>query len=296
MNRKQTLADLALLALAAAWGGTFVMVKDAIALVPVFTFLVLRFSIAAIALLGMARSHLRTLDRRALGLSTLAGLLFAAGYGFQTIGLKTSGPGRVGFITGLAVVFVPIGAALIWRHRPHRSAIVGVASAVLGLALLTGGLSGEPIASGDVWVLLGTFGFAGQILVVAVLPRQIDPRALSAVQVISTSIGCGVMTLLIEPFVWPTQLSVWGAIAFTGVIVSGVGVAVQTWAQTFTSATHTALILATEPVFAAIFGFLLIDERLEPAQSIGCGLILIGMLISEFGPIRSRPQPPALPL
>jgi drug/metabolite transporter (DMT)-like permease len=296
MNRKQTIADLSLLALALAWGGTFVMVKDAVALIPVFTFLTLRFSVASITLAAAAGPHLRRLDRRALGLSILAGLLFAAGYGFQTIGLTTSGPGRVGFITGLAVVFVPIGAAVIWQRRPNRSAISGVICALAGLALLTGGLSGDPITAGDVWVLLGTIGFAGQILVVAVLPRRIDPRALAAVQLISTTIGSGLMLLLIEPPVWPTQLPVWGAVLFTGVVVSGLGVLVQTWAQTFTSATHTALILASEPVFAALFGFILIGERLAPAQTIGCGLILIGMLISELGPVWRRRQHPTLPL
>lgn len=284
MTRRQTQADLALLILAAAWGGTFVMVKDAVAVMPVFTFLSLRFFGATITLLLISQPRrILQLDRRAVLLSTLAGALFAAGYGFQTIGLQTTGPGQVGFITGLSVVLVPIGAAIIWRVRPNRSAIIGVACAVIGLALLTGVFNGQPIAPGAVWVMLGTLGFAGQILVVGALPRQIDPRVLATLQVFSTAVGCGIISILIEKPIVPASPTVWGAILFTGIFVSAFGVITQTWAQSFTSPTHTALILATEPVFAAIAGFILLSERLSADQMIGCGLILIGMLISELG-------------
>jgi len=288
MTRRQTLADLALLALAAGWGSTFVMVKDAVALIPVFTFLSLRFGVASIALIGTAGPRVRQLNRRAVILSAVAGLLFAAGYGFQTIGLRTTGPGRVGFLAGLAVVIVPIGAAIIWRHRPNRSSIIGIASAVIGLALLTSGLNGEPILSGDLWVLLGTLGFAGQVLVISRLPRSVDPRGMAAVQVVSTLIGCGLMALIIERPIFPSDLRVWAAVLFTGLVVSGLGVLVQTWAQAFTPATHAALIFATEPVFAAVVGFLVIGERLTLDQLVGGGLILFGMLVSELGPLWRR--------
>ena len=296
MTRRQSIADLALLALAAAWGGTFVMVKDATALIPVFTFLTLRFGVAAMTLIGVAKPRLRTLNRQALMLSIGAGLLFAAGYGFQTIGLQTTGPGRVGFITGMAVVIVPIGSALVWQRRPDRSSILGVATAAIGLALLTGGLNGRPLAMGYLWGLLGAIGFAGKIWVGGALPRRTDPRAMAAVQVISTTLGCGVMTALFERPTWPGELSVWGAVLFTGVVVSALGSVVQTWAQAFTSATHTALIFASEPVFAALFGLVLVGERLALDQVIGCGLILGGMLLSELEPAWRRRRESALPL
>jgi drug/metabolite transporter (DMT)-like permease len=286
MTRRQVLADLALLALAAAWGGTFVMVKNAVVHMPVFTFLALRFLIATITLVLMSNPRrLFHLNRRTVLLNFLAGALFAAGYGFQTIGLQTTGPGQVGFITGLSVVIVPIGSAMIWRIQPNRSAIMGVACAVIGLALLTGAINGQPIAPGAFWVMLGTLGFASQILVVSVLPRQIDPRSMATLQVFSTAVGCGLIAVLTEKPIVPVDFNVWGAILFTGIVVSAIGVVVQTWAQAITSATHTALIFASEPVFAATAGFILIGERLGLDQTIGCGLILLGMLISELGPV-----------
>lgn len=296
MNRQRVWADLALLSLAAGWGGTFVMVKEATSAVAVFTFLTLRFGVAAIALVVATRSALRQIDRRTAAISVIAGLSFAAGYGFQTIGLQTIGPGRAGFVTGLAVVIVPIGAAVIWRRRPDRSIYPGIASAVLGLALLTGGLNGEPPTAGDAWVLLGTLGFAGQILAISTLPRHTDPQTSATLQVITTTIVCGTIAAAIEPLTLSAEPRVWGAVLFTGLIVTALGVTAQTWAQAFTSPTHTALIFATEPVFAALIGFLAIGEQLSIEQLIGGALILSGMLISELGPVWSARQRRALPL
>ena len=88
----------------------------------------------------------------------------------------------------------------------------------------------------------------------------------------------------------------WGAVLFTGVVVSALGSVVQTWAQAFTSSTHTALIFASEPVFAALFGLVLVGERLALDQVIGCGLILGGMLLSELEPAWRRRRESALPL
>jgi len=79
--------------------------------------------------------------------------------------------------------------------------------------------------------------------------------------------------------------------AFTGLFATAIAFGVQTVAQRFTTATHTALIFAAEPVFAALFSFLLIDEVLGPRQLIGCGLILAGMIAAELGPPRPHPIP-----
>lgn len=299
MQRQRLRADISLLGLAAGWGGTFVMVKEATHLLPVFTFLALRFIVGAIVLIGLSRSTLRRLDRRTIVISIVAGLLFASAYGFQTIGLQTIGPGRAGFITGLAVVLVPIGAAVIWRRRPDVSAFVGIAAAVMGVAFLTGGLSGETPTLGDLWVLLGTIGFAGQLLAVGALPRNNDPRPLAAIQVTTTAIACALIAAITERPVWTLDWRVWGAVLFTGLIVTALGVTAQTWAQAFTSPTHTALIFATEPVFAAVIGFLAIGEQLTFEQLLGGALILMGMLISELGPLwlnRRRTQKRALSL
>ena len=285
MKRQHVWADLALLSLAAGWGGTFVMVKDATHAVAVFTFLTLRFGVAAIALIVATRSMLRQIDRRAAILSVIAGLAFAAGYGFQTIGLQTIGPGRASFVTGLAVVSVPIGAAVIWRRRPDRSIYLGIAAAMIGLALLTGGLSGARPTAGDAWALLGAVGFAGQVLTLSALPRHTDPKTSATLQVITTTIVCGILAATSEPLTLPADPRVWGAVLFTGLIVTALGVTVQTWAQAFASPTHTALIFATEPVFAALTGFLAIGEQLSIEQISGGALILSGMLISELGPI-----------
>ena len=76
------------------------------------------------------------------------------------------------------------------------------------------------------------------------------------------------------------------AAAFTGLFATSLAFGVQTVAQRFTSSTHTALIFAAEPVFAALFSFLLIGEVLGPRQLLGCGLILAGMVVAEMRPAK----------
>jgi drug/metabolite transporter (DMT)-like permease len=78
------------------------------------------------------------------------------------------------------------------------------------------------------------------------------------------------------------------AAAFTGLFATVIAFGVQTVAQRFTSATHTALIFATEPVFAAIFSVLLTGEALGPKELLGCALILAGMLVAEVLPLGRR--------
>ena len=100
-------AVVALIAVTAVWGVTFVQVKDAVALYPLFAFLTLRFAIASLVLAAPAAGRLRSLGRPGW-VAALAGLLLATGYGLQTAGLQRTTVSSAGFITGLYVVFTPL--------------------------------------------------------------------------------------------------------------------------------------------------------------------------------------------
>ena len=168
------------------WGSTFVMVKDAVAAFPVFSFLALRFVFAALALLPFAllrggalrvRGRNRRSSLRAAGASSLArrrlsrrsiaplliGVAFFAGYAFQTTGLHLTTPAKAGFITGLSVVIVPVAAALWLRQVPPRAAWAGVALAIAGLALLSLE-AGLRVSPGDLLVFCCALAFAAHIL------------------------------------------------------------------------------------------------------------------------------------
>ncbi|MGC8779781.1 MAG: DMT family transporter [Anaerolineae bacterium] len=290
---RQRLADAALLVVTAIWGGTFVMVKDAVSSYPVFSFLAIRFAIAAVALLPFvylrrrARGRVgpagRTLRWPAFGAAAAGiGLALFAGYALQTAGLSLTTPAKAGFITGLSVVIVPAVATLSGRSEQGagRAAWLGVGLAAVGLALLSL-QEGFSIAAGDLLVFGCAIGFAAHILLTGRFSPRHDPVLLTFGQVIVVAVCAAAAALFFEvrpPLSGPVLF----AAAFTGILATSLAFGVQTVAQRFTHATHTALIFAAEPVFAALFSFLLIGELLGPRQLLGCGLILAGMLVSEL--------------
>jgi len=283
-------ADLALLGVALIWGATFVMVKEAVAHFPVFGFLTLRFSLGMLSLVPLlCTPHPSTgagvpmLRRAELWAGMLVGLTLMAGYGLQTAGLRHTTAAKTGFITGLSVVFVPLLDAMLWGRRPALAVRVGVVLAALGLALLT--LSAElTVAWGDLLVLGCALAFALHILGLSAFAPRIQPRLLIATQIATVALVSALISRVTE-WPWPSLSSevLWVAL-FTGVLATSLAYGVQTVAQRFTSATHTALIFAMEPVFAALFACVLAGERLALRRWAGCGLILAAMLIVELGP------------
>ncbi len=292
---RQVVADAALLLVTLIWGSTFVMVKDAVAAYPVFGFLGIRFAFAALALLPLLLLRRRTGSRAVLGprmgiaslprcadllAPLLIGVALFAGYGFQTSGLHLTTPAHAGFITGLSVVLVPLAAAVLWRHAPGLGAWFGVGFATVGLALLSW-QPGRPLNGGDLLVFGCSVAFAGHILLTGRFAARVDPLWLTFGQIVTVAALCGVASLLWEarPALTPAVLF---AAVFTGLLATSAAFGVQTLAQRFTTPTHTALIFAAEPVFAALFSFLLIGEALGPRQLAGCALILAGMLAAEL--------------
>ena len=281
MERRQLWADLSLLLITLIWGATFVMVKEAISQIGVFTFLALRFLLAAFVLALIFWPRLRASSPREFLAGVLVGLFLFGGYALQTIGLKYTSVSKTGFITGLSVVVVPLLSTLLLRQKQNLTALVGVLLATTGLGLLT--LRGLSMAQGDLWVLGGAVAFALQIVALGRFAPQMETGILATVQVATVA-------LLSAPLAWamegvPPQMSdqLWFAILFTGIMATSLAFLVQSKAQRFISPTHTALIFATEPVFAAIFGYLLLQERLGSREILGCALILAGMAVGEIG-------------
>ena len=110
-------ALLALVGVTAVWGFTFVQVKDAVAIYPLFAFLAVRFAIASLVLAVPAARRMRSLGRSGTVAGIGLGLLLATGYGLQTAGLERTTVSSAGFITGLYVVFTPLLALLLFRTR-----------------------------------------------------------------------------------------------------------------------------------------------------------------------------------
>ena len=294
LKDRQLRADLALLMVTLIWGATFVMVKGAVAGFPVFAFLAVRFLLASLALLPLVATRVRSASSgkrsratheaswRHLRAGVIVGLLLFAGYALQTIGLRYTTASKAGFITGLSVAIVPVLSALLLRRAPDRLAILGVALATLGLALLSLG-DDLTVNRGDLFVLGCALAFASHIVAVGAFAPRMDALTLAFFQIATVALVSGLTSLAVER-PWPAMPGhVLFAAAFTGVLATSLAFAVQTAAQRFTSPTHTALIFAAEPVFAALFGYLLAGERLGSRGLMGCALILAGMIVAELG-------------
>jgi drug/metabolite transporter (DMT)-like permease len=272
-------ALLALVAVTAVWGVTFVQVKDAVAIYPLFAFLAVRFAIAAAVLAVPAAGRMRELGRRGSVAGAFLGLLLALGYALQTAGLERTTVSSAGFITGLYVVFTPLLGLLLFRTRVGRAVWVGVALAVTGLAMLSGVGAGDPV--GDALVLGGAAAYSLQIALMERYAPRYDAVAFTQAEMLAAFGGFALVALVLGQIEVPRGGTVWGALLVTGIFASALGFLVQTWAQRRTSATRTALAFALEPVWAGLFGFWLAGDRLGAVGWGGCAVIMVGIVVAE---------------
>ncbi len=270
---------LALVLVTAVWGVTFVQVKDAVAIYPLFAFLAIRFVIASATLAVPAAPRLRTLGRPGLAAGLVLGVLLGAAFGLQTAGLERTTVSQTGFITGLYVVLTPLFALVLFRQRIGLAVWGGVAFAVAGLALLAGVPAGS--TEGDLLVLASTAAQALQIVMVERYAQRFDAVALTFVQMAVAATGFLVIALALGDLSVPRSWTVWSALLVTGIFASALAYLIQVWAQRRISATRIALVFALETVFAGLFGYLLADDRLGVLGWTGCGLILIGIVLAE---------------
>src|SRR5262245_27264097 len=255
-------ADGVLVGVTAIWGASFVVVQDALRLADPFTFLVLRFTLAAALLTALDWRGL--LQRRILVAGAAMGTLLFVGFITQTAGLQFTTPSRSGFLTGLSVLLVPFVGLLLFRKWPSPPVLLGVALAVAGLWFLTGGMSGGgggTTAKGDLLTIACAVAFAFYIVLLEPAAPVHPSTPLVAAQLWMVAL----LALVALPFV-PRHLNptpaFWGAVAYTGVLSTALCMFGQTWAQARTSAVRAALIFALEPVFAAVFSVAVGRERL----------------------------------
>jgi drug/metabolite transporter (DMT)-like permease len=272
-------ALVALIFVTAVWGVTFVQVKDAVAIYPLFAFLAVRFAIASATLALPAAKRVRGLGRSGAVGGAFLGLLLAAGYALQTAGLERTTVSSTGFITGMYVVLTPLIALLLYRSRIGLAAWGGVAVATAGLAMLSGIHAGS--VAGDLLVLAAAAVYSLQIVLMERYAPRHDALAFTFVEMAAACVGLLVVALVLGDLSVPHGWTVWGALLVTGIFASALGFLVQTWAQRRTSATRTALAFSLEPVWTALFGYTLAGDRLGALGWGGCAAIMAGIVLAE---------------
>jgi drug/metabolite transporter (DMT)-like permease len=272
-------ALVALILVTAVWGVTFVQVKDAVELYPLFAFLAVRFVIASLTLAVPAAPRVRSLGRKGASRGAFLGLLLAAGYVLQTAGLERTTVSSTGFITGMYVVLTPLIALGLFRSRIGMSAWAGVVLATVGLAMLSGIHADS--ATGDLLVLGGAAVYSLQIVLMERYAPRYDAVAFTFCEMLAAAVGLLVIAVARGDLGVPHGWTVWGALLVTGIFASALGFLVQTWAQRRTSATRTALAFTLEPVWTAFFGYTLAGDRLGVLGWSGCAVIMAGIVLAE---------------
>jgi drug/metabolite transporter (DMT)-like permease len=202
---------------------------------------------------------------------------------FQTLGLEQTSPSDAGFITGLFVVATPVMGAVFLRQHISGLAWAAAGVSAVGLYLLSG-VGGHFTLRGNGLVLLCALSFSAHILATDRATRRFDTGALLAVQLAVAGLVPFVLALASGDLEAPHGGKVWLALVVTAVFASALGFFVQTYAQQHAPPARTALILASEPAFAGLFGYLLAGDRLSAVAWLGAGLIMAAIVAVELLP------------
>lgn len=284
-------ADLALLAITALWGATFITVKSALSYASPMVFLVLRFLLGSTVAAALARGELR--DAKVWRRGSALGVLLFGGYALQTLGLEHTSPSRSAFLTGLTVVFVPFAAQLVaWlpprtaAPRVGASTALSVALAAAGLWWLTGMEASSAVSRGDALTVGCAVMYALHVAATSRFGQHVHPVALVSVQLLVTA-GLAAGSLpFVDLHLEPT-MALWGAVLLTGLLASALAISVQVWAQARTPAVRAAVIYSLEPVFAVAYGVALGEGWPGGQELLGGALVVGAVLVAELG---GRPE------
>ena len=276
-------ADLLLLSVAIAWGVTFLMVQDAISTTPVYSFLFFRFALASLLMFFIAYKYLNFINKKTVIYGVILGVFLFSAFATQTFGLAYTQSSIVAFITGLNVICVPFLAYFIFKEEITKNVLLGSFIAVFGLYLLT--MSGTlTFEKGEFLTLICAFLFALQIIFTGKFSKEVNVFLLVLFQLITVAVLSLIFSLSLEAktFDISYNYAFFKAVIITAVFATVYAFLIQTYMQQFTTATKTAIIFAMEPVSAAIFAYITVNESLSATQVFGAILIVFATIIAEL--------------
>ena len=249
-KRTKLLSDLALLFVAALWGGGFVVVKDALDLISPMYLMSMRFILASIVLYVFLHRKIGKINAIELKKgSVVGGVLFLA-FAAQTLGLQYTTASKQGFLTATYVVMVPIIHIFLYRKMPATKVIVSSLLTIVGIGLIS--LSSSlSINKGDVLTLVCAFFFASHIISIEYFAKNMDIFKLAFLQIAVAAVLFTITALIFEPM--PSSISPrsWLLLGYMAVFATFLCFTVQTVAQKYTSSSHASIILSLESVFYA---------------------------------------------
>ena len=272
--KSRNLLYLAMLATAAIWGGSFVVMKDSLEKQDVFSFLASRFILASLLMFMYRPTALRGLSKKFVLRGILAGTLLGSGYIFQTFGLTNTTVSNTGFITGLYLVFTPLISLVVLRRNVIRIQWLAVLLAFIGLFLIS--YNGVSIGRGETLVLISAILYGAHFVALGEWSDGGNTYALTLIQIATLGVMASLFTIK-DGFQLPPDSSVWLAVLFTAFFATFLAFLVQTKAQSVMSATAASVLLATETPFAVIFGLYFNSDPLT-LKIISGGILVMGAM------------------
>ena len=281
--------EIALIAVTAVWGSTFLLVHWAMQHSGPWFFVGIRFLIAGLISVVIFRRALRGMRWRDIGAGVAIGVMIYLGYGLQTVGLQTIDSSTSAFITAMYIPLVPLAQWAVFRKRPPAMAFVGAALAFLGLLFIAGpDAFALTLGSGEILTLISTLPIAAEIILISVFAGRIDLGRITIVQLLTAG-ALGILTMPVVGEGLPEFSWIWVGCAVGLGAASCIIQLTMNWAQKSVSPTRATIIYAGEPVWAAVIGRIA-GERLPLAALIGGALVVLGILASELRLVRRRPN------
>lgn len=294
-NQKQMQADVMLILVTLCWGVSYYLMDISLGDMDPFTLNAHRFLGAFIIASAISWNKVKTVNRTTLKYSALVGVALVFVYIGATFGVKYTALSNSGFLCAMTVVFTPMISRIVFKEKQDRKVIVSVLMCFVGIALLTlkddfsinmGNLKG------DLLCLMCAFAYAIDLLLTekAVSHEEVDAYQLGVFQLGFTGVCNLVMAFVFEQPHFPTTPSVWGAVLFLAIFCTGVAFVVQPVAQQYTTAAHTGVIFALEPVFAAVVAVIFAHEFLSPKSYFGAFLMVASVIVMEidFGSLKQK--------
>jgi drug/metabolite transporter (DMT)-like permease len=284
-------ADLLLLFVTLIAGAGWIFSKEALQEMPPLLFIGVRFLLAGLLLLIPAFRGCQALFKHGLIPVLRLGILMTGALLCWIMGLyQGEHLGEGAFITSLGVVIVPLMAWLIYRERAPLSTWLSIPVAIVGLALLSLE-SGISLAAGQLWFLCAALLFSVHFVLVSRMALVVPSLVLTAIQLLVVGLGGILASVVMEP--WPDVLShtAIGWLLASAFIATSLRFAIQTYAQSLAPASHVALIMTLEPVWAALLAAIIYAEVMSPLQLGGCSLIFMAMLASRWRWLKPLFQP-----
>ena len=271
---RRNLLYLAMLATAAVWGGSFVVMKDSLEQQDVYSFLSSRFLLASLLMFLYRPNVFKGLDKKFVRQAVLAGLLLGSGYIFQTLGLTKTTVSNTGFVTGLYLVFTPLISLIILKRHVLKVQWAAVIIAFAGLVLIS--YNGISIGFGETLVLISAFLYGAHFVALGEWSDGGNTYALTLIQIMTVSALATACALINGYQVAPSN-RVWISILFTALFATFLAFLVQTKAQSVMSATAASVLLAMETPFALIFGLIFNDDPLTLRIITGGSMVMLAM-------------------